>query len=61
MDVCSGRKVYIGSKDGLRFCNAVWGMGKGFFMFVPFEDKSMAKVAFFFFKGHTHGIWRFPG
>ena len=49
MDVCSGRKVYIGSKDGLRFCNAVWGMGKGFFMFVPFEDKSMAKVAFFFF------------
>lgn len=30
MDVRSGRKVYIGSKDGLRFCNAVWGMGKGF-------------------------------
>lgn len=38
-----GCLVYIGSRDGIRFYNAMLGKGRGIFMFVPL-DNSLAKA-----------------
>lgn len=34
----------IGSKNGLRYYNAILGMGRGTFMFLPLEGNSLAKT-----------------
>lgn len=36
--------VYISSRVGIRFCNAVLGMGRGIFMSVLLGDNSLAKT-----------------
>lgn len=45
--ILSGRDsvfVYISSRVGIRFCNAVLGMGRGIFMSVLLRDNSLAKT-----------------
>lgn len=39
-----GSLVYIGSRGGIRFYNAMLGMGRGIFIFVPLGDNSLAKA-----------------
>ena len=39
-----GSLMYIGRRGGIRFYNAMLGIERGIFMFVPLGDNSVAKA-----------------